>query len=337
MGIYDRDYYRNEGPSFLGSITSTTQVCTWLIVINVAVFIVQMMDLRGAFGQPLAFTSAFDLTTGLAPRAADGQAGDDVRGFGQPDGRAFHPPRDEPGRSGVLQGQVWRLLSYAFLHGGFAHIFWNMLFLWWFGSDVEQIYGSREFLAFYLVSALLGGVAFVLTQLAGLIGPGSCVGASGAVTAVMVLTALHFPTRTILLFFILPVPIWLFVVYQVGKDFSTFLSGIDTEVAVTVHLGGAAFAFAYYKLQFRVLNFLPDFRAWRRQRSRPKLRVYREEEPVAAPAPRTAAAAADLDEHLEAKVDAVLAKVAKHGQNSLTDNERQILLRASEVYKKKRS
>ena len=75
MGIYDRDYYRNEGPSFLGSITSTTQVCTWLIVINVAVFFVQMMDLRGAFGPPLAFTRAFDLTTGLAPRAADGQAG----------------------------------------------------------------------------------------------------------------------------------------------------------------------------------------------------------------------------------------------------------------------
>jgi membrane associated rhomboid family serine protease len=246
--------------------------------------------------------------------------------------------QEEQSRTGVLQGQVWRLLTYAFLHDpqGFFHIFWNMLFLWWFGSDIEQIYGPREFLAFYLVAAFLGGVAFVFTQVAGLIGPGPCLGASGAVTAVMVLAALHFPSRVILLFFVIPVPIWLFVVYQVGKDFWVFLGGFNTQVAVTVHLGGAAFGFAYYKLQLRMLNFLPDIRAWRARRSRPKLRVYREEEPVAAPAPRTTNAAA-TDEQLEAQVDAVLAKVARHGKASLTEHENQLLLRASELYKRKRS
>lgn len=323
MGIYDRDYYRNEGPSFLGSITSTAVVCKWLIIINVAVFVLQMLDFRGAFGPRGAFTAAFALTTGVPAQPGPDE---DRPGF-----RAA--PAEAP--PGVLQGQVWRLLTYAFLHSpvAFFHIFWNMLFLWWFGSDVEQHYGSREFLTFYLVSALAGGVAYVVAQMTGLIGAGVALGASGAVTAVMVLAALHFPTRVIMLFFVIPVPIWLIVVYQVGKDFWEFLGGFDTGTAVAVHLGGAAFAFAYFKLQLRLWNLMPDLRAWRARRNRPRLRVYREEEPVAAPAPR--ATAPDRDEQLEAKVDAILAKVAR--KENLTDNERQTLQRASELYKKRRT
>jgi membrane associated rhomboid family serine protease len=332
MGIYDRDYYRNEGPSFLGSITSTSSVCKWLIIINVAVFIIQMLDFRGVFGPRGGFTRAFDLTTGAAVRLAPEQ----LRGLDPDEAREVLRAHDaEATRPGVLQGQVWRLLTYAFLHSplAFFHIFWNMLFLWWFGSDVEELYGSREFLTFYLVSALAGGVAYVVAQVSGIVGSGAALGASGAVTAVMVLAALHFPTRVIMLFFVIPVPIWLIVVYQVGKDFWEFLGGFDTGTAVAVHLGGAAFAFAYFQLQLRLLSFVPNFRAWRVRRNRPRLRVYREEEPVAAPAPR--AAAPDRDEQLEAKVDAILAKVAR--KENLTDKEQQILQRASEVYKKRRS
>lgn len=299
MGIYDRDYYRNDGPSFLASITSTAPVCKWLIMVNVAVFILQMLDLRGVFGPRGMFTQAFVLDT-AAP------------------------------------WEVWRLLTHAFLHdpGSFFHIFWNMLFLWWFGSDLEQYYGSREFLAFYLASALAGGLLYLLAAVTRVMDGGVALGASGAVTAVMVLTALHWPHKTILIFFILPVPIWLVVLFQVGKDLWQFLGNIQTGVAVAVHLGGALFAFAYYQLQLRLLNLLPDFRAWRARRGRPQLRVYREEEPVVAAAPRPAPT--DADEHLEAKVDAVLEKVARHGRQSLSEAEHQLLLRAGELYKKRR-
>src|SRR5437868_1902085 len=216
MGIYDRDYYRREGPSFL----DRGQVCKWLIGINVVCFVIQIVTRpHGFFGQPAGmgpFTDALVL---------------DVEQ--------------------VLQGQVWRLLTYAFLHvpvtaGIPMHILFNMLFLWWFGSDVEDIYGPREFLAIYLLSAFLGGVAFVLT--ATLPGGGNlALGASGAITAVMVLCALHYPTRIILLFFILPVPIWLFVVFEVAQDTLGFLSGNPGRTAVTIHLAGALFAFIYYK------------------------------------------------------------------------------------------
>src|SRR5207245_10743468 len=95
---------------------------------------------------------------------------------------------------------------------------------WWFGSDVEDIYGSREFLAIYLLSAVLGGLAFFLTALAGLNDGRPCLGASGSVTAIMVLCALHYPPRVILLFFIAPVPICLSVVFQVVQASFIFLS-----------------------------------------------------------------------------------------------------------------
>src|SRR6202011_117913 len=135
----------------------------------------------------------------------------------------------------VLYGQVWRLLTYSFLHAGFMHILFNMLFLWWFGSDVEDLYGPKEFLATYLTSAVLGGLAFVL---AWKIMPQQgqyCIGASGAVMAVLVLCAIHYPSRIIYLFFFLPVPIWVFVIFEVAQDAFTFLSHSPSRTAVSVH------------------------------------------------------------------------------------------------------
>jgi hypothetical protein len=211
-----------------------------------------------------------------------------------------------------------------------------MLFLWWFGSDMEDLYGSREFLAFYLVSAVVGGIAYVLVQLAGLSPPGPCLGASGAVTAVLVLCAIHYPHRTILLFFLLPVPLWLLVILAIAQDAFGLLSGNTGGTAVSVHLGGAAFAFAYYNRHWRLLNFWSTLHSWVQRRTRPRLRVYREEHAPPA-APLLSSAPSDVDEQMEARVDAVLEKVARFGKDSLTENERQILLRASEVYKRRRT
>jgi membrane associated rhomboid family serine protease len=317
MGIYDREYYRREGPSFLRSFSDTGSVCKWLIIINIAAFVVQLLTKpQGILGIDQGpFTEALDL---------------DVRA--------------------VLHGEVWRLLTHAFLHSPMTpwHILFNMLFLWWFGNEIEGMYGSREFLAFYLTAALVGGLAYVGWEAAvnweAITGPASdgmprlaAYGASGAVTAVLVLYACHFPTRTILLFFMLPVPIWLLVVISVGLDAFRMLSGNSEGIAVTAHLGGAAFAFGYYKGQWRLLNLWSWLRS--RRLTRPRLRVYREEEAPRPRAPVSVAAAPkkDVDEHLEAKLDEVLEKVARFGQDSLTDSERQILFRASEVYKKRRT
>jgi hypothetical protein len=115
---------------------------------------------------------------------------------------------------------------------------------------------------------------------------------------------------------------------------------------VAVHLTGAAFAYLYHTYSWRVLNWLPfggtSSRAARRA-PRPKRRVPQEKpQPAPAAAVTTAGAAANgdggsgVDEHLEAKLDEVLEKVQRFGKESLTEQEREILLKASEIYKKRR-
>lgn len=324
MGIYDREYYRREGPSFLDSLTNWGRVCKWLIAVNVVCFVMQVVT---APRQPGPGATPDDYVRFLH----------DVEKYG-PYGwftATFILDTEK-----VLEGQVWRLLTGAFLHDTeqIFHIVFNMLFLWWFGTRSEDLYGHREFLTFYLIAAICGNVAFVLAHLKG----GLALGASGAVTAVLVLYACHFPREIIYFFGLVPVPVWLFVGIQVAQDTLVFVSNAPTRVGVSAHLGGAAFGFAYYKLHLRLTNLLPDFRGWlrtrARTRSRPQLRVFREEEetptPVSVPSggPRP-----EAEEQLEAKLDAVLEKVARHGQASLTESERQILFRASEVYKRRRT
>jgi membrane associated rhomboid family serine protease len=312
MGIYDREYYRGSGSRLLDPWSTTGEVCKWLIGINVGVFLLQMLTF---------------------PRGMPGGMGPATMG----------PVTDFLilDTNLVFSGQIWRLLTYAFLHspGDIWHILFNMLFLWWFGSEIEGMYGPREFLTFYLVSALLGGIGFTgyygLGDLAaGQMGPPHwCLGASGAVTAVLVLYACHFPFRTILLFFFLPVPIWLFVAFQVFQDAVVFASGRDNGIAVAVHLAGALFAFLYYRFHWRLSPLWSNFRFSLRRRARPRLRVYHEESIKAGPPPLPRSS---VDEQLEAKLDAVLEKIKTSGKESLSESERQLLLRASEIYRKRR-
>jgi membrane associated rhomboid family serine protease len=306
MGIYDRDYYRRDGPSFLGTLTESGRVCRWLLAINITCFILQLMTRTQEpfFQEP--FTDALILDVNR-----------------------------------VMQGQVWRLLTCAFLHDPAAimHIVFNMAFLYWFGRDVEDHLGSREFLAFYLVSAVLASVAYVGATLAGL-HSGRALGASGAVTAVLVLAALYNPRRMVLLFFLLPIPIWAFVIFIVAKDAFALLGRTNTGVAVSAHLGGAAFGFAYYTFHWRLTDWLPSLSSLRRRRAKPRLRLYQEEDEVPTPTPvgarRQPQPAGPADEQLEAQMDAILEKIPRVGMEGLTDHERQLLLRASEAIKRRR-
>jgi membrane associated rhomboid family serine protease len=323
MGIYDRDYYRREGPSYIGSFMERGKVCKWLILINVGCYLLQ------------AVTTDVRHTREARP-ISDGE--DQFESVFVP--RQPRQPFTEAMRldaPAVLHGQIWRLLTYAFMHAGIMHIAFNMLFLWWFGTDVEDLYGPVEFLTMYLTAAVIAGLAFVGAWKAGFGDFPFCVGASGAIMAVVVICAFHYPTRIIWIFGLVPVPIWLFVLFAVLKDWTAFVSHEEAGIAVTAHLGGAAFGAAYYKFHWRLSSLFSGWRtAVRRSRPRARLRVYREEE-EGRPAPLTVPPTADVDEQLEAKLDAILEKVARSGQGSLTEPERQLLLRASEVYKRRKT
>jgi membrane associated rhomboid family serine protease len=302
MGIYDRDYYRREGPSFLESVLSRGTVCKWLIGINVACFLAQMLT-TDAGGQSW-FTNALILNAGK-----------------------------------VMQGEVWRLLTATFLHSTTdpLHIVFNLLFLWWFGRSVEDELRSREFLAFYLAAAVLSSAAYVAAARMGF-QLGEALGASGAVTAVLVLSACYNPRQVIMLFFLIPVPIWGFVVFMVAKDTFNLLGKANNGIGAAAHVGGAAFGFLYYKAQWRVTTWWPDWRAWRRRQSRPRLRLYREEaEPETPVTAGVAAGPGEDEQRIRAQTDAILEKISRYGKESLTESERELLLRASEVFKRRKS
>ena len=302
MGIYDRDYYRRDGSKFFGSFASNGRITNALIGTNAVFFLFQMMG-----GADQAFTRALDLNV-----------------------------------EAVLHGQVWRLLTFAFLHdpNSIMHILFNMLLLFWFGRQVEERLGGREYLGVYLLSAVASGVAFAGAWLLGLHG-GTALGASGAVTAVLVLAAFYNPRQVILLFFFLPVPIWGFIIISVAVDAFNLLNRSNGGTATSAHLGGAAFAFCYHKLGWHLAGRLRWPVAWKRAKAASRLKLYSEEEhePMHArvAAPRPATPAHVDDEQLEAQADAILEKIARVGMQGITDSERALLVRASEMMKRRRS
>jgi membrane associated rhomboid family serine protease len=134
----------------------------------------------------------------------------------------------------------WTLVTYMFLHGGFGHIFFNMLSLFYFGPRVEARIGSRNFLYLYFLSGL-GGSIFSL-----LLAPhAAVVGASGAVFGILLAFARFWPHERIYLWFVLPVKArWLVAGLAFLSIYSGFGGGGST-IAHFAHLGGFAGGWAF--------------------------------------------------------------------------------------------
>lgn len=151
--------------------------------------------------------------------------------------------------------EPWQLVSYAFLHGGFWHIFGNMFALYIFGPDVEALLGSRRFTLYYFVCV----VGAALTQLLVVSdihpSPVETLGASGGIFGILLLYGLAFPHRQLLLLFP-PIPIraWLFVTLYGLLELALGVFGTEQGVAHFAHLGGMATGFlliAYWRWQAR--------------------------------------------------------------------------------------
>ncbi len=159
-----------------------------------------------------------------------------------------------------LHGLLYKPVTYQFLHSGLLHLTMNMLWLFFFGPDVERALGTRQFFKFYLTCGALGVFATLIPFLM----PGgaspSVIGASGAVMGVLVAFAMIDPDRQ---FFMFPIPTpitarWLVIIIIV-MNVITALG--DSPVSVTTHFGGMAVGYAYIKL-------LPRMNAWQRERRR---------------------------------------------------------------------
>ena len=132
----------------------------------------------------------------------------------------------------------WQLVSYAFLHGSIPHLFFNMLGLWMFGSELERLWGPKRFLQFYFACVLTAAMAQLLVAaLTGAIYP--TVGASGGLFGLLLAFGMTFPNRTIVpLFPPIPMKAKVFVAIFGGLELLFGVTGTMQGVAHFAHLGG---------------------------------------------------------------------------------------------------
>ncbi len=207
-------------------------------------------------------------------------------------------------------GELWRLLTYAFMHdaGSIWHIAFNMLALWMFGVELEARLKTIPFVVFYCAMALGAALfsTFAYTT--------PVIGASGAVLALLTVYALWNPDRQILMFFIFPMPVRIAV--AIIGAISLFGSmGGGGGIAHLCHLGGIVAGFAYVKI-------LPLWETWHLSYT------VRVEEDLRR---QRAQSFLNKEQYYTKVVDPLLKKISERGIKSLTNEEKKILQKAAET------
>jgi membrane associated rhomboid family serine protease len=300
MGIYDREYYRSDTDSSAPSMmraASAMSMTNKLVVANVVVYILCWL---AGNSDPQLNNKIYDALS----------IGSDF---------FTHP------------WEIWRLITAGFMHAaawgpdtnsGVMHIAFNMFGLWMFGRFVEQRYGAKEFLRFYLlaiiVSSLIFAVSYYFLELPEGIPVVRAVGASGGVVAVVILYCFLYPKTKLLMMMIIPVDAWIAGLMYVGYDIFLAVrssTGDATGIAWQAHLGGAAFAALYFKMGWK---FSGQGRTKRKPKT--KLKIHK---------PVTDELSAD--EQLIARGEKILEQVHQRGESSLSARQRQTLQRYSEL------
>lgn len=152
----------------------------------------------------------------------------------------------------------WQLLTYGFLHGSWLHLFFNMFAVFMFGSQVEQLFGARRYLIYYL-SCVVGAALMhlIVIYFARDLPSAATVGASGGVFGLLLAFGMAYPRQRLIIFPI-PVPIqaWLAVTLYGGMELFLGVTRTAQGIAHFAHLGGMATGFVL-------------IRYWQSQRRRP--------------------------------------------------------------------
>ena len=147
-------------------------------------------------------------------------------------------------------GNIYRLMTSCFLHGGWVHIVGNMIFLWTFGDNVEDVLGHWRYLCFYLCAGFIGAILHSIFNPLSL---NPLIGASGAISGVIALYLMFFPKTQLsaLLLFVFDVrlPAWTYILFWIFMQFAYgleafFFSG-QGEVAYFAHIGGIVCGLLY--------------------------------------------------------------------------------------------
>ncbi len=193
MGLYDRDYVREEEPGFF--LGGDLSMVARLIILNVGIFLVDVLFFDGKLSNWMAVKA--DL---------------------------FHKP---------WNCWQLLTAGFAHDPSNILHVGFNMFGLWLFGRDTEAIYGRKEFLRIYLSMVIFSSLAWVIvTNIVSHGAGGTMLGASGAVNGIMVLFALHYPRRLLYIWGVFPVPVWLVCTFMVGMNvlgFNRSMNGMNQD------------------------------------------------------------------------------------------------------------
>ena len=295
MAWQDREYYRDESSSFggFGSRLRGASVVQWLLGINCVVFLLDAVLSSGSrtpWWMSPSILGEFSI------------------------------------QSAIYRVQLWRFVTYQFLHFGLFHVAVNMIGLFFFGPMIERWWGSRRFLAFYLLCGTCGAVIF---SLIGILAPeviypadapgevttAPLVGASGSLFGILVACAVLYPQQRVMLL-IPPIPMSMrtMALFFLGLAALAVIVGADNAGGQAAHLGGALLGFVLVKNPRRldwadrlspsaIQSGVNQGRFERRQRQQ---------------------------RQQQAEVDRILDKVSQHGLQSLTRKEKKTLSRATE-------
>lgn len=211
----------------------------------------------------------------------------------------------------------WGIFTYMFVHGGFGHIFFNMLGLFFFGPRLEIQLGGPAFLRLYLLSGL-GGAAFsfLFAPFAGV------VGASGAVFGVLLGFAYFWPREKIFIYGILPIESRVLVGLLAVLALYSGISGTNSGTAHFAHLGGFVAGYAY--LRWRKSRYMKQWKPMETPKAAMQ-KAGRRVDDATAKRRWEAIRLEDLHELNRDEVERLLNKVKESGTGSLSPDERAVL------------
>jgi membrane associated rhomboid family serine protease len=284
VSFQDRQYYREpvaDGGGFRPGrptasmfMPSLTPWVKYLLIINIAVFILQIL------------TKTYD-----------------------PELKIYQEPLIHwfaaQGQPLLVALQVWRLITFQFLHADFGHLLFNMIGLYFFGTAIERTMGSKRFIYFYLTCGGIGGLIFVISSMFGFYEGGLLVGASGGLLGLMAATMIYYPKAKVYLYFLIPIPIRILIIGITIYYTINVLRGGHNAGGDLCHLGGMATGFVWLLGRGR-FNSL-----WLKQQQG----AYRRKQQDQA--------------KLQFEVDRILAKVKEQGMQSLTRKEQDTLRQAT--------
>ncbi len=233
--------------------------------------------------------------------------------------------------------RIWQPFTYMFLHGGFWHIAMNMLMLWMFGSELENIWGRKEFLRFYIVTGVGAGlfslVPYFIGVLTGYRGTiPSIIGASGAIYAILLAYALTYPERKVLVYMLVPIKVKYLMLIM---GFMTFASiGNGDGISHITHLGGLVVGWFYLRRNGRYRSLNIPWKQWLGKFN--KIRIVQKDAPrqkrtSASTPPSKGWHRVKSKTELRKEMDALLDKITRVGYENLSNTEKERLLNLSSL------